>query len=97
MATSLNDVIATLEKKISGLTQSHRELKASNLRLTQLNESLRYDLQQARKERDELELDNSFLQMSHRLASSPDTIAETRSMLTKLIRDIDKCISQLKE
>ncbi|MBD5298353.1 MAG: hypothetical protein HDS22_00030 [Bacteroides sp.] len=60
-------------------------------------EDLQQELEEKKRELDIARTDAEFLTMSHRLASSPDSIISTRRHIARLIRTIDNCISMLKE
>jgi hypothetical protein len=60
-------------------------------------EDLQHDKQLLESQVARLQGDNKFLKVSYRLASSPNDIIETRRLISGLIRNIDKCISELKE
>lgn len=47
------------------------------------------------KRRRRTEKDVEYLTMSHRLADNPDTIIETRRHISRLIRNIDRCLEML--
>lgn len=86
MADSVEKLCAETENLRSRLAECEAELK-----------NLRYENDTLSRRVATLESDNKFLKVSHRLASSPDDLAEARRMVSGLIRNIDKCISELKE
>ena len=97
MATSLQEKLESMLQKISELEtlcdmmRSDKEsLEDENARLHAENIRLRGEVKAAGT-------DIEFLKVSHRLASSPDEIIKARRHLAGLIRDLDKCIAQLKE
>ena len=62
-----------------------RELKEENFRLErELRDTLR-DLEQCR-------LDNEYLRLSHKLADDPQSLADSRRIVKKLIGRIDKAL-----
>lgn len=85
-------------------------LAGSVKRLIDRNEVLRQELAAIRCRMVDLEADNArlradleakstdceFLVMSHRLASSPDQLVQTRRLVAKMIRNIDRAIDDLK-
>ncbi len=90
MASSLRKVIASLSARISDLEEAYK-------RECEENERLRADLRQHASELERERADKAFLVVSHRLASEPEEIVNARRRIAKMISDIDKCISQLKE
>lgn len=97
MEASLIDVIRSLQPKIEKLASERDELAR---RLT-ASEALVGELRRARAE-SEAELEQKrqeceFLKMSHRLADSPDTLAETRRHISGLIRRLDASIRMIED
>ena len=97
MALSLHDRIDEIGRKIGRLeakyesTRAEKEaLEGENAELKAENERLKGLLQESRT-------DAEYLSMSHKLASNPDEIVRARRRIESMLRDIDRCISQLKE
>ncbi|MDE6836456.1 MAG: hypothetical protein K2J03_05835, partial [Muribaculaceae bacterium] len=63
----------------------------------EVNDVLRRSIRDSEQERDRAKLDAEFLAISHRLAQNPDTIITARRLISKMIRNIDRCIEMLKE
>lgn len=97
MASSLREVIASLSARISDLERAYGRECEANARLQAEVEALRADLRQQASELERERADKVFLAVSHRLASEPEEIVSARRRIAKMISDIDKCISQLKE
>ncbi len=97
MALPLTTLLNKIQDKVAALGQQNRRLQTRIEQLEQENEQLRLDLEEKQKELDAAKTDVEFLTMSHRLASSPDTIISARRHIARLIRTIDNCISMLKE
>ena len=97
MASSLRDVIASLSTRISDLEQAYKRECEANERLRAEIESLHADLHQQASELEKERADKAFMVVSHKLASEPEEIVSARRRIAKMISDIDKCISQLKE
>ncbi len=97
MASSLHDVIAGLSARISDLERAYEHEREANARLQAEIEGMRADLRQQASELERERADKDFLAVSHRLASEPEEIVSARRRIAKMISDIDKCISQLKE
>lgn len=87
----------TLAANIKGLQIRISELEEFNRKLQAENAELRREAEDARDMRDRAMLDAEYLMLSHRLAESPDSIAEARRHLATLIRNIDRCLEMLKE
>lgn len=97
MAQTLLDALSSLRHKIELSNERYLALKQECDLLKADNESLRRDLSSRDAEIRRLRNDAKFLAISHRLAQNPDTIVESRRHIAKLIRNIDTCISLLKE
>lgn len=100
MAAGLEQDMQTMEtltiraqKAAELIDRLRSELQESRRR----EEDLRASLRQTADELDKARTDIKFLRMSHRLAASPDSIIESRRLISNLIRNIDKAIADLKE
>lgn len=97
MALSLQQRIEEVGRKIERLERERRELLQQNVRLKAENADLTDENRRLRAELTSAQRDAEFLSMSHRLASDADSIVKARRRISGMIREIDRCISQLKE
>ena len=97
MASSLLSVLESMRVKIDSLTENVETLREKNRMLEEENEVLRRTIDETRIERDKAKLESDFLTVSHRLADDPDSIIDARRLISRLIRNIDRCIEMLKE
>lgn len=97
MAQPLVTALRDLQDKIASLADVRKDLLARISALEQENISLKEELEETRTKLHNCETDVKFLTMSHRLAQSPDAVINARRHIARLIRNIDKCISMLKE
>jgi chromosome segregation ATPase len=97
MASGLEEMLETLRAKIEALGSRNEELQRQLMLSKREVEDLQHDKQLLESQVARLQGDNKFLKVSYRLASSPNDIIETRRLISGLIRNIDKCISELKE
>ncbi|MBD5272831.1 MAG: hypothetical protein HDS42_06165 [Bacteroides sp.] len=97
MARSLLTVLDSLREKIDALNRGVETLRTRNRELEEENEVLRRTIEDTVRERDKARLDSDFLAVSHRLAQDPDQIIDARRLISRLIRNIDRCIEMLKE
>lgn len=97
MAISLHTRIHELGRKLGRLSSRLRSLESENTRLAGENAELRSENMRLADELKAVRTDAEFLTMSHRLASDPDDVVKLRRRVEGMIRDIDRCISQLKE
>lgn len=97
MAVNLQTIIQDLKQKTINLTSRYEALSKEKENADKLIGELRNEVAELKKELEAIRTDNQFLILSHRLASGPDMLVKSRRTISRLIRDIDKCISQLKE
>lgn len=97
MAESLVSILEKLEARQNELLADLESLKIRNKELEEENAELRRRESDALKIRDKALLDIEYLQVSHKLADDPDALIDTRRRIAGLIRNIDRCISMLKE
>lgn len=97
MASGLEQELQTLmarsRKAAEAIVALRSELNQSRCR----EQDLLMQLRLTRQELDRAKSDAQFLRVSHRLASSPDSLVEARRLIAGLIRNIDKAIAELKE
>lgn len=97
MALPLTALLKQIEEKAEALTERNRSLYARIDSLEEENNRLRRELQESKDELEVSRRDVEFLTMSHRLADTPDSVISARRHIARLIRNIDNCISMLKE
>lgn len=97
MAVSFQQSLSTLESNVRALSQQKQQLAAYKEALEAENEELSSEIRKLSEENKALKADVEFLRLSHRLAQNPDDVIEGRRKLASLIRDLDRCIAQLKE
>ena len=44
---------------------------------------------------EKLQHDVSYLRMSHTIASTPEQVRSSQAIISRIVRDIDRCIAQL--
>lgn len=97
MALPLNILLRSIGEKATQLAQMQELMKARISELEEKNMQLETELKETKDLLDKALSDIEFLTVSHRLADSPDSIVSTRRHIARLIRNIDSCISMLKE
>ncbi len=97
MANSLNDRISTVARYADALIASYSDLRQRLKDADAEVTTLKQQVDVLRSQINSLEQDNRFLRISYRLAADPDTIIESRRLISGLIRNIDKAIVDLKE
>lgn len=93
MQTSLR----TLKSHIEKVGLQVAELRKRCDELESENRELHRELEQEREVASRLTTDVEFLTLSHRMADNPQALADSRRHIARLIRNLDTCISLLKE
>lgn len=95
MASELQERLNRIVGKCNVLVERYQNVLAQKgdaeerlAQATEENERLRLEVEHLKRE-------NEFLRIAHSVASSPEQVARTRATITRLVRDIDKCITQL--
>lgn len=96
MPDSPSVVLADIQKKIAALAESRDRAEEQCRRLRTDIDGLKAELsdRDARLQKAMLEIE--FLTLSHKLADSPDALAEARRKIAGLIRKVDAAISLVK-
>ena len=90
-------LLSTFETQLRHLMYLHDELKRENAGLRKLleNEKLKYEKVQAQY--DELEVSYTNLKTATAISLNGSDVKETKLRLSKLVREVDKCIALLNE
>ncbi|GAB4377933.1 MAG: hypothetical protein Kow0075_07250 [Salibacteraceae bacterium] len=93
----LTESIETLAQKTRSLIEAyeHSKRKIEVLQSEQEKWKQKYGMLEAEAER--LKEENKTLRMASALKGNDDHVSETKRKLSKLMRDIDKCIALLSE
>ena len=97
MASDLQETLNRIVNKSTILIEKYHALEAENKSLAEQVESLRSELAHLKKEDEQLQMDNKYLKIARNVASSPEEMKAAKQVIASLVRDIDKCISQLNE
>lgn len=90
-------LLSTFEARLRHLIYLHDELKRENFGLKQLLEEKKEENDKILKEYNSLKTDYSNLKTAMTISVSGSDAKETKLRLSKLVREIDKCISLLNE
>ena len=72
------------------------EVQDENKELSRQIERQKLEIAQLEKELKQLRIDNEFLRVAHTVPKSPEAVAQYKKQVAKMVRDIDRCIKQLK-
>lgn len=97
MASELQETLARIVTKSKVLVDKYHVLNAEKERLEQVVAQLQSEMEVLKKENEKLSTDNHYLTMVLHFVPNSEKAAEAKKMISSLVRDIDKCISQLNE
>ncbi|MBR5101791.1 MAG: hypothetical protein IK092_01540 [Muribaculaceae bacterium] len=97
MAQDLQETLARIVNKSNILLEKYRVLEAEKERVEGELAERDKELSELRKKIEGLERDNHYLTVARSLSGSSAQLSQSRALISKLVRDIDKCISQLNE
>ena len=97
MASELQETLARIVTKSKVLVDKYHVLNAEKERLEQVVAQLQIEVEVLKKENEKLSTDNHYLTMARHFVPNSEKAAEAKKMISSLVRDIDKCISQLNE
>ncbi|MDR3119565.1 MAG: hypothetical protein LBU44_09185 [Mediterranea sp.] len=90
-------LLSTFEARLRHLIYLHDELKRENNGLKQLLEEQREKNAKVMEEVDKLKADYINLKTATAISLNGSDIKETKLRLSKLVREVDKCIALLNE
>ncbi|WOD44021.1 hypothetical protein [Hwangdonia lutea] len=93
----IEDIVDSLENKISKLLHKQELLKQANLKLNKELETSKQALQNQELQIATWEEKYEALKMANSILGSDDNKRETKLKINALIRDIDHCIAQLSD
>ena len=92
MASELQETLARIVTKSEVLVEKYHVLSAEKERLEKIVAQL-----QEEKENNQLLTDNEYLTIVRKIVPDSEHLGEAKNMISSIVRDIDKCISQLNE
>ena len=95
MATELRERLERLQRKSAVLVDKYQALLTQSQQTAPELEDATATIARLQSQVEQLEQDNQYLRMAHTVAATPEAVAQTRATISKLVRDIDRCISQL--
>ena len=95
MATDLHSTIERILSKSGVLVEKYQALEAEMEIADKEIRRLQGEIAVMKKELETLRQDNEYLRLARSIAPSYEQLAESKSILNQLVRDVDKCISQL--
>lgn len=95
MASALQETLARISGKTKVLLEKYYALVSEKESLEAEIAQLREENDQLRRDVDKLQSDNDYLKMARTIVPDTAGLADSKAIISKLVRDIDKCISQL--
>ncbi|MBR1882034.1 MAG: hypothetical protein IJ808_03310 [Muribaculaceae bacterium] len=95
MASEIQDTLARLKSKCYVLVQKYQALNAQHAQVSEELEKAQSTIASMRQQIEKLNHENYYLKMASSLAPSSEQVKESKATLSKIVRDIDRCISQL--
>ncbi|NDV66005.1 hypothetical protein [Bacteroides sp. 224] len=97
MTKEEKELLQTFEARIRHLIHLHDELKRENHGLKQLLEEKEQEIEKGLADYKKLESDYSNLKTAMTISLNGSDVKETKLRLSKLVREVDKCIALLNE
>ena len=90
-------LLRTFETQLRHLMYLHDELKRENAGLRKLLENEKLKNEKVQAQYDELEVNYTNLKTATAISLNGSDVKETKLRLSKLVREVDKCIALLNE
>ena len=90
-------LLSTFEARLRHLIYLHDELKRENAELKKLLENEKLKNEKVQAQYDELEVSYTNLKTATTISLNGSDVKETKLRLSKLVREVDKCIALLNE
>jgi chromosome segregation ATPase len=95
MSAEINDVLCSLNGKFEQLVSLYEKARVAHDAMQQDNEALRARGQELESKLTELEEKNKRLLITQAFAAADGNSEEAKEKISKIVRDIDKCITLL--
>lgn len=90
-------LLSTFEARLRHLMYLHDELKRENAEIKQLLEEKQEEVAKLRSDFNELEVVYANLKIAKTISITSSEVKDTKQRLSKLVREVDKCIALLNE
>ncbi len=90
-------LLSTFEARLRHLMYLHDELKRENAEMKLLLEEKREEVAGLRSDYNELEVVYANLKIAKTISLTDSEVKDTKQRLSKLVREVDKCIALLNE
>lgn len=96
MADNGQDIIAGISSKVRVILERQTALEGALQQLRSERDALQAEVASLKAELQRLKVDNEYLAVMKTVAPTSEDVAAARSKLNGLIREIDRCIAELK-
>lgn len=90
-------VMATFEEKLHRLVYEHKQLEEANRELSRILEEKENTLKELQQRCSAIEKSYNDLKQAKIISLTGESIDETRDRISRLVREIDRCIESLKK
>lgn len=97
MASELQETLQRIIAKSDVLIEKYRAVAAEKDALIQKCAELNSENLQLKKQVQQLSSENDYLKMARVIAPNREQVEQQKAVISKIVRDINKCISQLTE
>ena len=91
----LKENLQNLSLKVDTLRKNYIALQAEKKELERTVECQELEIAKLEKELAQMKIDNEFLRVAHTVPRDPESVAQYKKQVAKMVRDIDRCIKQL--
>ncbi len=95
--SNLSEIVDTLENRVNKLIQKYDTLNQEKLKLEEELANLKLNQGQYNNEIDQLKEECKNLKIANSMLGSEEYKRETKLKINEMVREIDKCITQLSE
>lgn len=88
-------LLSTFEARLRHLMYLHDELKRENIEMKHLLEEKEAELQKVQESYKELQDSYANLKVAKTISVNDNDVKDTKQRLSKLVREVDKCIALL--
>ena len=97
MAANLHETLDRLRSKSEVLIARYKALATEKENVVQQNIDLQNTINSLRKQLEQAMRENEYLKLAKSISLNNEELVKSRATIAKLVRDVDKCISQLTE
>ena len=95
MAETLSEIFERMLQKQQILVDKYHALEEKNKELSNGKVELENRIRKQKSEIERLQIENQYLKIARTIAPDQATLEKSRELVSKLVRDVEKCIGQL--